>query len=506
MILGDLKPADMAPSAYPATAPPYSSAIILAFFSLLLALLITPAATWHIRNRNIGASSLVIIALIRVLMTFINATIWPADNIPSWFSGRGLCDIEVKLQVASHVLIPGACACMLRALARVMDTERTTLGLSTSQKRRDLALELGLCLALPLLQMLAHYIVQPSRYSVYGIAGCVPTVDSSWPTVVFILLPPVLLTLVDTYYATLIILRLRRYRRAFTSIMANSNMTKSRFLRLFLICLAIIFASVPAQVYVFYTVVQWEWMPYSWDKVHSAGAWDVLEMVPSEGRIFYDRYIWLGEGMVMFLLFGVGKDAFRMYKSGLVKIGLGKVFPSLRPEYQGSTTRGSGVLASVGSKAKGLLKKKNVVSTWFSSKGSQASTSSTDFSVDDSPKKLIFIDASGDESLKKQKPRPSRLDLEANTQRPTRTSGWTRFFRSASGDNSHGGRKDSETMALSSIMTNQTTTVSSEVKGGEVSPICMLGRSKDEVYVKREIRQGSESAESTKPIKMYEGV
>ncbi|GAB7360314.1 hypothetical protein MBLNU230_g8071t1 [Neophaeotheca triangularis] len=498
----------MDPSTYPSSAPPYSSAIALAFFSLLLVFLITPSATWHVRNRNIGASSLVIIVLIKNFMSFLNAVIWPADNLSAWFSGHGLCDIQVKIQVASHVLIPAAAACMLRALARVMDTNRTTLGLSKSQKRKDMAIELVLCLGLPLLQMLAHYIVQPSRYYVYGIAGCVPTVDSSWPTVVLVLLPPVFLTIIDAYYAILIIIRLSKYRRAFTSIMANSNMTKSRFMRLFLICLVVIFASIPAQVYVFYTVLQWDWLPFSWSAIHSAEGWSEIVMIPSDGTIFYDRYIWLGEGIVMFLLFGVGKDAFKMYKNGMLAMGFGKCMPWLRAD-QRSTTTGNSFLASVNSKAKSLLQRKSVVSTWFGSKASQ-STSFTDSSTEDSPKKLTFTDIMEQDSPRKQKPRPSPLDLEANSQQPpSRLSRWTRFFRlgNLAGGNA---KKQSETLALGSIMTNHTITVSSEVKGGEISPTYLRGhdrgRSKDEIYVKRELRQASVAAEGEKPVQMYEGV
>jgi len=183
------------------TPQPYTSAILLAIFSLLAVLLITPPMLWHACNRNIGATSLILWLLLLNLQTFLNATIWPHDNISQWFNGHILCDIEVKTMIAAEVGVPASVASVLRALARVMDTERTSLGLSKSQKRRGYAVDLLWCAGFPALQMVSHYIVQTERYYVVGIEGCTPAASNSWVTDLLIFTPPVLWTLVGGYYS-----------------------------------------------------------------------------------------------------------------------------------------------------------------------------------------------------------------------------------------------------------------------------------------------------------------
>lgn len=187
----------------PATASsqPYASAILFATFSLLVTLLILPPMLWHATNRNIGATSLILWLLILNLQDFINALLWSHDNTASWFSGHGLCDVEVKIMVAAYVGVPASVACVLRALARVMDTEHASLGLSRGQRRRGYAVDLLWCLGFPVLQMVFHYVVQTSRYYIIGIAGCLPAVSDSWATDLLIVAPPVGWALVGGFYA-----------------------------------------------------------------------------------------------------------------------------------------------------------------------------------------------------------------------------------------------------------------------------------------------------------------
>lgn len=52
-------------------------------------------------------------------------------------------------------------------------------------------------------------------------------------------------------------------------------------------------------------------------------------MVPTQGSVSFDRWIQVGAGMLVFIFFGMGQDATKGYKKGLVKIGLGRIFPSL---------------------------------------------------------------------------------------------------------------------------------------------------------------------------------
>lgn len=184
----------MTSGAYPAT-------VLIATFSLLISILITPPMLWHLRNRNLGATSLILWVLVLTAQMFLNAVIWPNDDTASWFDGNVLCDIEVKIQIASYVGFPASAASVFRALARVMDTERASLGLTKEQRRRGYAVDILWCAGFPALQMLFHYFVQAKRYFIFGISGCAPTAETSWLMDLLLTTPPVIWTIVCTYYA-----------------------------------------------------------------------------------------------------------------------------------------------------------------------------------------------------------------------------------------------------------------------------------------------------------------
>lgn len=184
------------------TYPAYASAVVLAILSFVTMLLILPPMLWHFRSRNIGATALVAWSSILLLFNFINAILWPNDNINSWYSGNGLCDVEVKIEIASEIGRPASLACILRALAAVLDTDRATLLKTKAQRRRNLIVDLSWVVGFPLLSMLFHYIVQTRRYLLYGISGCVPAAGANLATVFLLGLPPLIWILMDSYYAS----------------------------------------------------------------------------------------------------------------------------------------------------------------------------------------------------------------------------------------------------------------------------------------------------------------
>jgi hypothetical protein len=189
------------PSTPSPTTQPYTTAILLATFSLLSALLITPPMLWHFSNRNIGATSLILWLLLLNSQAALNALLWPHDDLSAYFNGTVVCDIEVKLQIAASVGVPSSVASILRALARVMNTEKASLGLSKGEKRRGYVIDLVWCVGCPVLQMFFHYVVQTERYYVVGIAGCTPAVSNSWVTDLLIFAPPVGWTVFGGFYS-----------------------------------------------------------------------------------------------------------------------------------------------------------------------------------------------------------------------------------------------------------------------------------------------------------------
>lgn len=85
---------------------PAGLAIII--LSLVTVLIDTPSLVWYIKNPNLAATCLSLWIIIENLKNFVNALLWPDDNIPTWFQGHYLCDIEVNLELAAHVGLLGA--------------------------------------------------------------------------------------------------------------------------------------------------------------------------------------------------------------------------------------------------------------------------------------------------------------------------------------------------------------------------------------------------------------
>ena len=182
--------------------PVAPAAVALPTLALLILLIDTPAFVWYIKARNLAASSLVFWILIANVMNFINPLIWPTDNVEGWWYGYGLCDIEVKLQIALWLGVVGSIVCIMRDLAHVLDTESTTVSSSLAHRRRQIAIACLFCFGGPVYAMAIHFIVQPSRYFIFAISGCTASVINSWPTLLLVLIWPPVLCVVAVYYGS----------------------------------------------------------------------------------------------------------------------------------------------------------------------------------------------------------------------------------------------------------------------------------------------------------------
>lgn len=129
-------------------------------------------------------------------------------------------------------------------------------------------------------------------------------------------------------------------------------------MRLFIIALTLILIFLPVQFYVFYRNLAVERLPYSWSAIHGPEWWQII-MIPTGGVVIFDRWIRIGCGFLVFFFFGLGRDAMKMYRSWLLRLGLGRIFPSLKDQYdmgRASTSTGSR-FGSFSSRAKLIFNK-----------------------------------------------------------------------------------------------------------------------------------------------------
>lgn len=177
------------------------TAVFQAILGFLVLALDIPPLIWHFKHRNFAPVVLISFMSLMNLQNVINALIWHDNDFETWFSGVGLCDVEVKLTVASATALPAATLCILKKLANVMDTRNVIVSPTQAQQRRALMLEAGLCIGIPVLSIISHFICQPVRYAILEVAGCTPAGSETWPTIFLLLLPPILLTTAAVYYA-----------------------------------------------------------------------------------------------------------------------------------------------------------------------------------------------------------------------------------------------------------------------------------------------------------------
>lgn len=118
--------------------------------------------------------------------------------------------------------------------------------------------------------------------------------------------------------------RMRKYRRDFASILSasNSNLTESRFLRVFLLAFLLVLIFLPLQIYEFYLNVSHPLSPYSFDLIHNSSSWMDIIMVPQHGVVPLDRWITIILGILLFVFFGLGSDATKMYRKWWLRLKL----------------------------------------------------------------------------------------------------------------------------------------------------------------------------------------
>lgn len=134
---------------------------------------------------------------------------------------------------------------------------------------------------------------------------------------------------------------MHKYRSDFANILraSSSNLSKSRFMRLFFLALSMLVCILPLQSYVLYNNIRLSlpWVPYSWSKYHGA-SWLEIDKRAAHGIVFFDRWTPVASGFMIFIFFGFGRDAARMYRTVFWYLGLGHCFPSIEPPTSSQVT------------------------------------------------------------------------------------------------------------------------------------------------------------------------
>jgi pheromone a factor receptor len=289
----------------------------LASIAILLAV---PPMIIHVRGGNFAASVLITAVTLLNLQNLLHAAIWNSDDIDNWWEGRILCDIDVKLSLGCSVVIGAATACIFRQIAKILDPDNMAMSASEKSRHITTIVEICLCIVLPITVMISQFFVSRTRYLLQMAVGCTFKLDADWVTLSMVYILPVMLALLGLAYCSLTVVRLCRHRKQMSAALSSSpGKTASRFYRLFALASSVLTIYVPLTVSGLVINVSRPNHEYSWSWLHSPGWADrIIWVTPTGtgfGHISLDHWAQVAAGFILFILFGLGREAREMYKT-----------------------------------------------------------------------------------------------------------------------------------------------------------------------------------------------
>ncbi|KAI5954745.1 STE3 [Candida theae] len=293
-----------------------SGAAGTAAFSFIALILLIPPFSWHIKSRNIPAILLVTWLTLVNLIGFINTMIWSGEDFDTVYDGQGWCDITTKVDAASSLGKLCAIACLSMNLYFILCAKNPLFMDNTNWKK--ICIDLAICLITPLLIMVFIYITQSRRYAIVRYQGCITVFSPTNATLGLYLVWPLIWSFVALFFAVLTLYKYFQKRKDVKDILkcTNSGLNLKRFARLLIFSFLIVFAMTPLSIYYFAQKVSYASYPFRWSEVHGPD-WGDIYAVDFGFFAVIDRLVNASLSVVAFLLFGLGTDALKMYKSFL---------------------------------------------------------------------------------------------------------------------------------------------------------------------------------------------
>ncbi|KAK9466015.1 pheromone A receptor-domain-containing protein [Lipomyces arxii] len=309
--------------------------LVCSIISLLLS--IAPLL-WNFRQRNLAAILFIIYVIIGNICIIMNASVFGGPNVMTYWDGKIYCDIISRVQQVCSNGVAVSLAVVARTLAGIL-SRKVLLTHSPSDRRREIVIQLALCIGIPLVLLSLYYIYQPYRYMLIQFSGCLAAYDDSWVAfILFIIWQPVF-ALITSIYSGLTVYRYFRRRQEFRQILqsSQSGLTVSRFARLLFFCVSMVVVELPLSLYNLIRNVENGVHAFHWNVTHNEQKWSVIPRIPMT-YTRPDMYFYLICSIMLFVYFGFGVDARTVYIDWMVKLGFRKVFPNSKWLAERSTT------------------------------------------------------------------------------------------------------------------------------------------------------------------------
>ncbi|ODV60784.1 Ste3p, partial [Ascoidea rubescens DSM 1968] len=293
-------------------------ALLIVLSSVALICLIMPVCV-HIKNPDgIPYLSLFLWLTLLNIETLVNAIIWGGENFRSVWDGKVWCDFYAYINDASTT---GIC-CAITGIAFHMYCILSTNRFLQFKRWKKNLIFLTICWAQPILIISLSYIVYTMRFAIFKFNGCIAAHSATWPTIVIIIMWPLIWSIIGIILSSLTLFRYFKNRKDAKDIFhcTKSGLTVAKFIRSILFCFLTLFILTP--ILVIYFIENFNiYDSYDWDKVHDKLMWS-LSFYRSIDQPIYDRYVLSVLCYLAFIIFGLGKETHSKYKALLKWIGL----------------------------------------------------------------------------------------------------------------------------------------------------------------------------------------
>jgi len=215
--------------------------------------------------------------------------------------------------------VTGSIACLFRQLSSIADTSQYPDRLSRMEKRNTGIFQTSLCGILPVLRMILSYVVQPGRYWVFGIFGCTPTVDTSWPSYALVLVWPLAVSLVALRYIALATLRMVKHSREMSRLLPEGQVPSSerKTRKLVFMALFLYLIDTPTRALVFWGSIMPFLVPYSWSRIHPPDWAEKIGKASFTSTFLVNYASSIVQSIFYFYFLGCSPEATVMYRAWL---------------------------------------------------------------------------------------------------------------------------------------------------------------------------------------------
>ncbi|KAM4060171.1 pheromone A receptor domain-containing protein [Hirsutella rhossiliensis] len=343
----------------PYTTPSLTANLVLRVTLSLLANIVclVPLRVLH-RNGEFAAAVFIANVELLNLETTLNSLLWRNDHVARWWAGWGFCDAVIHFHNAATALYITCLLAIMRNLAQQVGLMRANPLTGSERMRRNLVQAL-IMFPLPVVQVAWTRAAAARRYEVGTLVGCTWSSHSSWPNLAFFILPPAVVAIITSGFAVLTYIRFRQIAKTTESALSSSRRANRRSQRtkrrLYMMVMSIVVPYLPVVIgLAIANVLEKPGRdPWDYNAIHHGASplpWSTVALYPSteiNWASMNNCYISVLTAIPVFLFFGTTKDAVNEYRIAALFLGLDRLFPRLRNEYDPSRTpRPGGSLGS----------------------------------------------------------------------------------------------------------------------------------------------------------------